>query len=61
MTTKNQHIACDKAICNLPDLSLKKETTDFFYAVCGYTPIPSISRLLASKTEGFFSDKYQVN
>ncbi len=39
---------------NLPDLTLRKEVFDFVYKLCGYAPIPAISKMLASDKGGFF-------
>ncbi len=43
-----------------PDLTLREETLDFFYRICGYTPIPEISQALSSPTFGFLSKEYTV-
>jgi hypothetical protein len=43
-----------------PNLSLKEETLDFFFRVCGYTPTPAISQALADPNFGFLSEKYKV-
>lgn len=43
-----------------PDQTLKNETFDFFYRICGYTPIPEISLALSNNTFGFFLKKYKT-
>jgi hypothetical protein len=43
----------------LPNLSLEKETFDFFFRICGYTPDTPISQALANPNFGFFSKKYE--